>query len=174
GPWGLALAAFGAGTVAGALLMTRCKPRRLLLAGMLGIFPLALPSAALAVPVPVGVLCVVMFVAGTTVEVFGVSWMTALHQEIPEEKLSRIAAYDWFGSIALVPVAAAAAGPAESAFGRTAALWGCAALVALVTAGALCVPEVRNLRLRAGSPTHDGPRAENGSPDPERSVGGLG
>ncbi len=39
GPWGLALAAFGAGTVAGALLMTRWKPRRLLLAGMLGIFP---------------------------------------------------------------------------------------------------------------------------------------
>ncbi|WP_406462180.1 MFS transporter [Streptomyces sp. NBC_01622] len=174
GPWGLALAAFGAGTVAGALLMTRWKPRRLLLAGMLCIFPLALPSAALAVPVPVGVLCVVMFVAGATVEVFGVSWMTALHQEIPEEKLSRIAAYDWLGSIALMPVAAAAAGPAESAFGRTAALWGCAALVTLVTAGALCVPEVRNLRRHSGSPAHDEPQAANSSADPERSVGGLG
>ncbi|MEV0739069.1 MFS transporter [Streptomyces sp. NPDC050549] len=174
GPWGLALAAFGAGTVAGALLMTRWKPRRLLLAGMLCIFPLALPSAALAVPVPVGVLCAVMFVAGATVEVFGVSWMTALHQEIPEEKLSRITAYDWFGSIALVPVAAAAAGPAESAFGRTAALWGCAALVTLVTAGALCVPEVRNLRRRTGSPTHAEPETANGSADPERSVGGFG
>lgn len=78
-PWGLALAAFGAGTVGGALLMTRWKPRRLLLAGTLCVFPLALPSAALAVPVPVGVLHVVMFVAGTTVEVFGVSWMTAQH-----------------------------------------------------------------------------------------------
>ncbi|MFK0153969.1 MFS transporter [Streptomyces sp. NPDC090493] len=77
GPWGLALAAFGAGTVAGALLMTRWKPRRLLFVGTLCIFPLALPSAALAVPASVGVLCAVMFVAGTTVEVFGVSWMTA-------------------------------------------------------------------------------------------------
>ncbi len=102
GPWGLALGAFGAGTVAGALLMTRWKPRRLLLAGTLCVFPLALPSAALAVPVPIGVLFVVMFVAGTTVEVFGVSWMTALHQEIPEDKLSRVSAYDWFGSVALV------------------------------------------------------------------------
>ena len=174
GPWGLALAAFGAGTVGGALLMTRWKPRRLLLAGMLCIFPLALPSAALAVPVPVGVLCVVMFVAGATVEVFGVSWMTALHQEIPEEKLSRIAAYDWLGSIALMPVAAAAAGPAESAFGRTTALWGCAALVVLVTAGALCVPEVRNLRRRTGSPAHGEPEAADRSTDPERSVGRLG
>jgi hypothetical protein len=174
GPWGLALAAFGAGTVAGALLMTRWKPRRLLLAGMLGIFPLALPSAALAVPVPIGVLFTVMFVAGATVEVFGVSWMTALHQEIPEEKLSRISAYDWFGSIALMPIAAAAAGPAESAFGRTAALWGCAALVALVTAAVLCVPEVRNLRRRTGSPAQEKQEIPNESADTERAVGGLG
>ncbi|MGW7383573.1 MFS transporter [Streptomyces sp. NPDC054794] len=79
GPWGLALGAFGAGTVAGALVMTRWKPRRLLLAGTLCVFPLALPSAALAVPVPAGALCAVMFAAGATVEVFGVSWMTALH-----------------------------------------------------------------------------------------------
>ncbi len=79
GPWGLALGAFGAGAVTGALRMTRRKPRRLLLAGTLGVFPLSLPSAALAVPVPVGVLYAVMFVAGTTVEVFGVSWMTAQH-----------------------------------------------------------------------------------------------
>ncbi|MFJ8111472.1 MFS transporter [Streptomyces sp. NPDC096132] len=79
GPWGLALGFFGAGTVVGAFLMTRWKPRRLLLAGTLCVFPLALPSAALAVPVPVGVLCAVMFTTGVTVEVFGVSWMTAQH-----------------------------------------------------------------------------------------------
>ncbi|MGW0767471.1 hypothetical protein [Streptomyces sp. NPDC002676] len=72
GPWGLALAAFGAGTVCGALLMTRWKPRRFLLAGTFCVFPLALPSAAPAVSVPVGVLYAVMFLAGTTV-VFGVS-----------------------------------------------------------------------------------------------------
>ncbi|MFI8193664.1 MFS transporter [Streptomyces sp. NPDC085946] len=171
GPWGLALAAFGAGTVAGALLMTRWKPRRLLLAGTLCVFPLALPSAALAVPVPLEVLFAVMFVAGVTVEVFGVSWMTALHQEIPEDKLSRVSAYDWFGSIALVPVATAAAGPAEQAFGRTAALWGCAGLVVLVTAAVLCVPDVRNLRRRT---THVAQGVRTGSADAESPVGGLG
>ncbi|MFE2566229.1 MFS transporter [Streptomyces mirabilis] len=76
GPWGLALGAFGAGTVGGALLMTRWKPRRLLLAGTLCVFPLATPAAALAVPVPVGPLCAVMFVSGAAIEVFGVLWMT--------------------------------------------------------------------------------------------------
>ncbi|MFE6281516.1 MFS transporter [Streptomyces sp. NPDC057877] len=149
GPWGLALGFFGAGTVAGALLMTRWKPRRLLLAGTLCVFPLALPSAALAVPVSVELLCAAMFVTGVTLEVFGVSWMTALHQEIPENKLSRVSAYDWFGSVALIPLATALAGPAETAFGRTSALWGCSALIVLVTALVLTVPEVRNLRRRS-------------------------
>ncbi|MFI1366204.1 MFS transporter [Streptomyces griseochromogenes] len=170
GPWGLALGAFGAGTVAGALLMTRWKPRRLLLAGTLCVFPLALPSAALAVPVPVGVLYAVMFVAGTTVEVFGVSWMTALHQEIPEDKLSRVSAYDWFGSVSLMPLATALAGPTETAFGRTAALWGCAGLVVLVTALVLLVPDVRTLP-RRGEPTTT---ARLPSADAESPVGGLG
>ncbi|MEU9559053.1 MFS transporter [Streptomyces fumanus] len=177
GPWGLALAAFGAGTVGGALLMTRWRPRRLLLAGTLCVFPLALPSAALAVPVPAGVLCAVMFVTGVTVEVFGVSWMTALHQEVPEEKLSRVSAYDWFGSVALVPLATALAGPAETAFGRTASLWGCAVLVVVVTAAVLCVPDVRNLRRRTTPVTRRTPGESTGpeeSPDAERALGGLG
>ncbi|WP_254878388.1 MFS transporter [Streptomyces sp. NA04227] len=148
GPWGLALGAFGAGTVAGAFLMMRWKPRRLLLAGTLCTFPLALPSAALAVPLPVTGLAAVMFVSGAAIEVFGVAWITALHQEIPEEKFSRVSAYDWFGSVAMVPLATALAGPVETAVGRTSALWGCAALVVVVTAAVLFVPEVRTLTRR--------------------------
>ncbi|THA31262.1 MFS transporter [Streptomyces sp. A1277] len=150
-PWGFALAAFGVGNLAGALLMTRWKPRRLLLAGTLCVFPLALPSAGLAVPLSAAGLCVVMFVSGTAIEVFGVSWMTAMHQEIPEEKLSRVSAYDWFGSVAMVPVATALAGPVESLVGRGQALWGCAGLIVLVTGAVLFVPDVRNLTRRTGS-----------------------
>ncbi|MDX3853589.1 MFS transporter [Streptomyces sp. AK02-01A] len=148
GPWGLALAAFGAGTVGGALVMMRWRPRRLLLAGSLSVFPLALPSAGLAVPLQAGALAAVMFLTGVSIEIFGVSWMTALHQEIAEEKLSRVSAYDWLGSIGMVPLATALAGPAESAFGRTSALWGCSALIVLLTAAVLTVPDVRRLTRR--------------------------
>ncbi|MEU9367883.1 MFS transporter [Streptomyces avermitilis] len=179
GPWGLALGAFGAGTVGGALLMTRWKPRRLLLAGTLCVFPLAAPSAALAVPLPVGGLCAVMFVTGVAIEVFGVSWMTALHQEIPEEKLSRVSAYDWFGSVAMVPLATALAGPAEQAVGRTTALWGCATLVVVVTVAVLFVPDVRNLMRRTKAAARGGPKSGaadggRGSADTEDTVGRLG
>ncbi|MFE9663757.1 MFS transporter [Streptomyces sp. NPDC005955] len=150
-PWGLALGAFGVGTVAGALLMVRWKPRRLLFVGTLCIFPQALPAAALAVPTPLVVLVAVMFVSGIAIEVFGVSWITALHQEIPEEKFSRVSAYDWLGSLGLVPVFTALAGPAENTIGRSTALWGCAVLVVVVTAAVLFVPEVRQLARRDAS-----------------------
>ncbi|MER5888441.1 MFS transporter [Streptomyces sp. NPDC001941] len=148
GPWGLALAAFGAGTLLGALVMMRWKPRRMLLVGTLSIFPLALPSAALAVPLPASGLALVMFFSGVSVEAFGVAWMTTLHQEIPEDKLSRVSAYDWFGSTAMLPLSTALAGPAENVFGRSTALWGCAALIVVVTALVLLVPDVRNLTRR--------------------------
>ncbi|MEU5218482.1 MFS transporter [Streptomyces sp. NPDC020807] len=150
-PWGVALAAFGVGTVLGAILMTRWKPRRMLFVGSLCVFPIALPSAALAVPLDAAGLTAAMFVSGVALEVFGVSWMTALHQEIPEDKLSRVSAYDWFGSTALLPVTTALAGPAEAAFGRSEALWGAATLMVVVTALVLLVPDVRNLTRRAST-----------------------
>ncbi|MGW5443902.1 MFS transporter [Streptomyces asiaticus] len=166
-PWGLALAAFGAGTVLGGLLMVRWRPRRMLLAGSLCILPLALPSAALAVPVPVVPLAVVMFLVGVSVEVFGVSWMTALHQEIPEDKLSRVSAYDWFGSVAMVPLATALAGPAEEAFGRAGSLWGCSALILALTLAVLTVPDVRRLRRRETEPVAEGGPAAAADTAPE-------
>ncbi|MFF3124661.1 MFS transporter [Streptomyces sp. NPDC057908] len=174
-PWGFALAAFGVGTLGGALLMMRWRPRRLLLAGTLCVFPLALPSAGLAVPLPVAGLCVVMFVSGAAIEVFGVSWMTAMHQEIPEEKLSRVSAYDWFGSVAMMPLATALAGPVEALVGRSEALWGCAGLIVLVTGAVLFVPEVRNLT-RATVTTEVVTAKAQGpaSADAEGSVGRLG
>ncbi|MFC5250814.1 MFS transporter [Streptomyces nigrescens] len=169
GPWGLALAAFGVGTVGGALLMARVRPRRMLLTGALCVFPLALPSAALAVPLPVAGLTAIMFGTGIAVEVFAVMWMMALHQEIPEEKFSRVSSYDWLGSLAMVPPATALAGPVQDLIGRTAALWGCSAVIVLLTAAVLCVPDVRRLTRRpktepaAGAPAS--PAAETAAPD---------
>lgn len=173
-PWGLALALFGVGTIAGAVLMFVWKPRRLLLVGTLCVFPLALPSAGLAVPLPVWGLCAVMFVSGAAIEVFGVNWMTTMHQEIPEEKFSRVSAYDWFGSVSMLPLATALAGPAESAFGRTEALWGCATLVVLVTALVLLVPDVRRMTRKpsvhkTGGPAGLDPALAPGAASPSSS-----
>lgn len=145
GPWGLALAGFGAGTLLGGLLMIYWKPRRPLFAGTLGVFPVVLPLGALAVPLPWPALATAMAVCGAGFEVFGVVWMVTLRQEIPADKLSRISAYDWVGSLSLAPACTALAGPAADAFGVAGALWGSSAAVVLLTLGVLAIPEVRQL-----------------------------
>jgi MFS family permease len=149
GPWGLAVAAGGIGTVGGGLLMIRWRPRRMLLAGTLGVFPLAIPAAVLALAAPVWLLSLGMFVSGVAVEVFAVGWMLALHQEIPEDKMSRVSAYDWLGSVSLTPLCTALAGPVADTFGRTRTLWGSSALVVLLTVAVLLVPDVRRLERHA-------------------------
>jgi hypothetical protein len=65
---------------------------------------------------------------------------------VAPEALSRVIAYDALGSLALVPLAEAAAGPATDALGTSHTLWIIVALIILPTLAVLCVPEVRNLR----------------------------
>ncbi|UWE10031.1 MFS transporter [Actinacidiphila bryophytorum] len=152
GPWGLALAAGGVGTACGAVLMMRWRPRRMLLVGTLGVLPLALPAVALALVLPAWALAAVMFAGGVAIEVFAVNWMLALHQEIPEDLMSRVAGFDWLGSVALSPVALALAGPAASAFGRAGALWGSAGLIVLLTLAVLLLPDVRRMERASAAP----------------------
>ncbi|MFF4651600.1 MFS transporter [Streptomyces sp. NPDC001380] len=158
GPWGLALAAQGVGMVAGGLLMLRWRPRRILLAGNWGVLAFALPAAALAASAPVPVLAGAMLLSGVGTEVFGVNWMVALQQEIPAERMARVSAYDWLGSLALSPVGTAVAGPVAVWTGLTGALWAAAGVTAALALLAVAVPEVRQLRraqpgvVRAGHP----------------------
>ncbi len=150
--WGVALAADGAGLVLAGLLMVRWRPRRILLVGNYGVFLFALPAAALAVAAPLPVLVAAMFLSGAGVTVFGVNWMIALQQEIPPETMSRVSAYDAFGSLALAPLGTALAGPAATALGLGGALWTCAAVTVLLSVVVLAEPQVRRLSRRTAEP----------------------
>jgi MFS family permease len=176
GPWGAAMAAAGVGTVAGGVLMIRWKPRRILLVGTLGVFPLAIPLVALALALPLWALVASMLVSGVAIEVFAVGWMLALAQEIPDDMMSRVSAYDWLGSIAIMPLGLALAGPAAAAFGRTQSLWGSAGLVVLLTAAVLVLPDVRRLeRTPPAAPVAAPvPTASGGQPTVKAPSGGTG
>ena len=144
--WGLITAAYAVGAMAGGLVMTRYRPDRLLVAGMLSIPAYSLLLFALAVPLPVPLDLGAALAAGGSLEVFTVCWATTLQQEIPPDKLSRIASYDALGGTALTPVATAVAGPAAAAFGLTAVLTVAGALVAALPVLVLLTPEVRRIR----------------------------
>jgi MFS family permease len=143
--FGLLLAAMSIGLLCSGLLMLHYKPRRLLLVATFAVFPWALPLVALGIPAPYVVVVAAAFIAGFTQEIFGVGWVTAMQQQIPLEKLSRMSAYDALGSWALIPVGLAVLGPIGDAIGTQATLYGCAALTVLMTAAVLLVRDVRTL-----------------------------
>lgn len=149
GAWGLAMSAYGVGLVATGVLMTRWRPRRILLVGNWGVFLFGVPALALAAEVPLPLLVVAMFLSGVGVTVFGVNWMVALQQEIPAEMFSRVTAYDELGSYSLAPVGTALAGPAAVALGLSGALWTCAAACLVLSAVVLLDPQVRRLSRRS-------------------------
>ena len=158
--WGLILAAQSAGLVAGGLLALRFRPQRILLVASLGILIAAPELIALGVPLPTLAIAGFSFVAGMGIETFGVLWDTAMQQNIPGEKLSRVYSYDALGSFVLIPVGLASAGPVAELIGVRAALWSAAAVVVVATLLVLLVEDVRSLRRREPQP----------EPEPEPAI----
>jgi MFS family permease len=146
--WGLLLTASSVGFIVGGLLALRIRPRRILLAATLG-FLLTIPFLlALAGPLSLGVLIALAVLAGIGVETFGVLWDTAVQQEIPQDKLSRVTSYDALGSFALIPLGLAVAGPLADAIGTRETILAAAAISLTATLAVLLVRDVRTLPRR--------------------------
>jgi predicted MFS family arabinose efflux permease len=143
--WAVVLVAFSLGTVIGVVVAMRIRPSRPLLVASAAQLFVAFPVLALAPPLPLVVVAVLAFISGVCIDVFEVLWQTTLQQQIPPESLSRVASYDWFGSLSLTPLALIAAGALEAWLGLEGALWVCGILGA--AAGlAILDPMVRGVR----------------------------
>lgn len=145
--WSLVVAAQALGSVAGAGIAARTRVRRPILAAVLFTLPVALPPLLLGAGAPLWAVAGGAFAAGVSLDFFGVLWSTTMQREIPEEALSRVSSYDWFGSLALAPLGLALAGPAADAFGTGRMLVVCAVLIVTATLAALLSPGVRSLRV---------------------------
>jgi MFS family permease len=143
--WGAVWSAFGLGAVGGALVALHFRPRRPLVAATVataGFIPL---PVLLAVAAPVALTAAVAALGGAGFALCGTLWDTTLQQQVPTEVLSRVSAYDWFGSVALLPVGYALAGPMAALVGVRTTLFGAAGVMALEVICVLAVPSVREL-----------------------------
>jgi hypothetical protein len=124
----------GGGAVIGALVGIRWRPARPMLAGLLLTLFWPLQSIAFALAGPFVAVIALAFLAGLGFSLFEVWWETALVRHIPPHALSRVSAYDWMGSLALLPVGFAIAGPLAAALGaRTVLGVGAAAAFVMLT-----------------------------------------
>jgi MFS family permease len=143
--WGAVLTAQTVGLVVCGVMMLRWKPRRMLRIATYSAFSLAFILIALSFPAPLPIVIAAGFLTGFGIEIFGVLWDTAVMQEIPQEKLSRISSYDALGSWVLMPLGYIAAGPVAAAIGIRATFIGAAVLTIGATALVLLSRDVRTL-----------------------------
>jgi MFS family permease len=123
GAWALILASFSVGGLVGGVAVLRIRPRRPLLAGCIALVPWSVPPAMLALRTPVYAIAAVAFASGAGLMIFNSLWETTLQRHIPDAALSRVSAYDWFGSLLMQPLGFALVGPAVVLFGQTRWLW---------------------------------------------------
>ncbi|WP_214412850.1 MFS transporter [Sphaerisporangium fuscum] len=169
--WGVIMAFYGAGAVAGGVAMVGGRvPRRPLVVATVATFGWAPPSAAVAAGLPTAVIAAAALVAGAGSAVCQALYASTNQRHLPAEVLARITSLTAVGAFALGPLGLAAAGPVASAVGLSTvlafgAVWQVAASVAV-----LAVPAVRGLTARPEPDPADDPGGPAWSP-PVRDAG---
>jgi MFS family permease len=152
--WALIATLFGVGGLIGGAIALSIRPRRpLLVSEGSAALLFALPVALLAIPSHTAVIAIGALLSGITASLSEILYLTVVAQKVPQESLSRVMAYDWFGSLALEPLALALVGPLAVAIGISTTLWLGAALITLCIFATLLVPSVRRLEVNVTEPT---------------------
>ncbi|MGW7402364.1 MFS transporter [Streptomyces sp. NPDC054833] len=150
--YGLVNSALGAGTVLGGLLALRLRPRRMLRAGSIALFAFVGFPVTVGAGLGVPAMAAGAAVAGAGMSFWGVMWATSVQTQVPPDVLNRIHAYDVAGSLAMMPVGQALAGPAAGVLGAGHVLLVAGAMSLVVAVALLAVRAIRDL-VRADAAT---------------------
>jgi MFS family permease len=104
------LTAMAIGSIAGAGIAMKVRPKRPMVVGVLACAPFVVLMALLIPPAPLAVLLAFGVVQGIGVDIFGVLWDSSLQLNINGAVLARVSAYDYLGSILATPIGLAAVG----------------------------------------------------------------
>lgn len=144
--FGVVTAAFGAGALAGALIGLRWRPRHPMRAAFLVIAVWPLMVVSFAAGVTVALVVPLSIATGMGFALFEVFWDTTMAERIPPHALSRASAWEWMGSLALLPVGYLLAGPAAEASSPETVMVTGAILTAIALVAGLLPRDTRMLR----------------------------
>lgn len=150
--WAAIAAAAGIGALLGGALALSLRPRRRLLVGEATVLTICLPIALLALPAATVAIAAGSLISGIAFSLGQIFYETTAAEQIPQETLSRVIAYDWFGSLALEPLGLLVVGPLAAGIGVSTTLWISAGVLLACQAAVLAVPEVRRLEAGTGPP----------------------
>ena len=146
GVFGALAVALGIGTLVGSVAALRLRPRHPIRFAMAWgtLWPPVFVLFALGPPLPL--LFPLFVLMGFGLSMFDVSWDTTLAERIPPHALSRVSAFDYMGSLALLPLGYVLAGPLGEAFGSVEVLVVGGVLATVANLAALVTPGVWRLQ----------------------------
>jgi MFS family permease len=147
--WAFITGGWGVGAVLGALAGLRLRFERPLVACNATIILVVPPMLLMAAGASTAVVAVAAVGAGFAMSLGAIVYETAFQENVPDEFLSRAAAYDWMGSTALRPLGYAAVGPIAAQVGVGTTLGAAGIATVAVMLGSLTIPAIRELRGRA-------------------------
>jgi len=138
-------ALFSAGGAISAVICIKSKVKNPGLVSVVvwGLFVLA--PLVLAFPNSKSVIFIAYFIAGFSVGPWEAFWATQVQREVPAEYQGRVFAIDYMGSLGLMPLGMALAGPLVNLFGERELLIGVAIFHLLICAAVLLVPGVKEM-----------------------------
>jgi predicted MFS family arabinose efflux permease len=134
--FGLLLAVYGVCATVGALVAASLPTPRRYLSTMFITWAIgSVPFAVLPFAVDIPIAAVLMGMSGLFLSIGNVFWSTLMQRRVPETLRGRVSSFDWFGSLALVPVSMALAGALGSSAASTTTAFLVAGLLPPLLAG---------------------------------------
>jgi hypothetical protein len=137
------LTAMAIGSIAGAGIAMKVRPKRPMVVGVLACGPFVVLMALLLPPAPLALLLIVGVLQGIGIDIFGVLWDSSLQTHIDGTVLARVSAYDYLGSILATPVGLSTVGFLAHRTSVEATIAGATILCGLVVA---VLPMLKSLR----------------------------
>ena len=139
-------ALFSAGGAISAIICIKSKVKNPGLVSVVvwGLFVLA--PLVLAFPSSKSIIFIAYFIAGFSVGPWEAFWATQVQREVPPEYQGRVFAIDYMGSVGLMPLGMALAGPLVNVFGEPELLIGVAIFHVIICAVVLFVPGVKEMK----------------------------
>ncbi len=145
--WGLVLSARAAGSLLATVAMVKLTVRRPMVRALSMMTLGAAPLILLGTGAEALWLAVAAFFAGAAAEFFTVVWSTVCHVHIPDRLLSRVGAYDEFGSFVSIPLGQLSVPFLAAAFGAAPVAVTGGVLVAAAMLLPLLLPSLRRIEM---------------------------
>lgn len=136
---------WAAGMLVGGATLLSFKPRHPLRAGVIAFLPAMMPGVALGLLAPLYVVYLLQFASGIGMTMSNTFWWTVMQEHVPPEAMSRVSAFEYGGTLAVMPIGFALAGPLAGAIGPGHALIVLCGIAVLLNPLVLLVRDVRNL-----------------------------